>query len=75
MTEKEIMKLANQANLPICHLEHPKALNRFAKLIKEYETQKITLMVEHYFDYAPSKKFQVAYGNIVDAINNGEHDD
>ena len=75
MTEKEMMKLANQANLPMCHLEHPKALKRFAKLIKEYETQKIILMVEHYFDYAPSKQFQVAYGNIVDAINNGEHDD
>jgi hypothetical protein len=74
MTEKEMMKLADQANLPMCHLSHPKALKRFAKLIKEYETEKIKLMVEHYFDYAPSKQFQVAYGNIVDAIDNKEHE-
>ena len=29
-----IMELARQANLPSCHLTHPKALARFAALVR-----------------------------------------
>lgn len=32
---KTIMDLAREANLPACHLEHPKALQRFADLIAD----------------------------------------
>jgi hypothetical protein len=34
-----IMDLARKANLPACHLEHPKALQRFADLMAERELQ------------------------------------
>ncbi len=34
-----VMDLANKANLPACHLEHPKALQRFADLVSEHELQ------------------------------------
>jgi hypothetical protein len=34
-----IMDLARKANLPVCHLEHPKALQRFADLMAERELQ------------------------------------
>jgi hypothetical protein len=33
MTSEEIMQMAREANLPSCHLTHPKALERFAKLV------------------------------------------
>lgn len=36
---KTIMQIARQANLPACHLEHPKALQRFADLVSEHELQ------------------------------------
>jgi len=39
MTNDIIMKLALEANLPPCHLTHPKALARFAKLIAEVERE------------------------------------
>ena len=39
---KTIMELAREANLPACHLEHPKALQRFADLVyAEYLEQPI----------------------------------
>lgn len=33
MTLDDTMRLANEAHLPPCHLEHPKALKRFAELV------------------------------------------
>jgi hypothetical protein len=33
---KTIMDLAREANLPACHLEHPKALQRFADLVADH---------------------------------------
>jgi hypothetical protein len=36
---KTIMDLAREANLPACHLEHPKALQRFADLLAQRELQ------------------------------------
>lgn len=35
ITPDEITKLATQAQLPACHLTHPKALKRFAALVSE----------------------------------------
>ena len=36
---KAIMDLARDANLPACHLSHPKALQRFADLVAQHERQ------------------------------------
>jgi hypothetical protein len=36
---KTIMDLAREANLPACHLDHPKALQRFADLLAKRELQ------------------------------------
>lgn len=35
MNEKDIISMAQEANLPACHLTHPKALERFAKLVAD----------------------------------------
>ena len=34
---KTIMEMAREANLPACHATHPKALERFAALVREDE--------------------------------------
>lgn len=36
---KTIMEMAQEANLPSCHLTHPKALLRFSDLVAERERQ------------------------------------
>lgn len=36
---KTIMDLAREAKLPACHLEHPKALQRFADLLAQRDWQ------------------------------------
>ncbi len=36
---KTVMDMAGQANLPSCHLTHPKALIRFAELVADRERQ------------------------------------
>lgn len=33
MNRDDIIRMGNEANLPICHLTHPKALARFAALV------------------------------------------
>jgi len=52
-----IIELARQARLPACHASHPKALERFAELIRQDEREAcaehyLSIMrdaVEHYF--------------------------
>jgi len=39
MTKEEIIKMAREANLPSCLATHPKALERFAKLVAEKERE------------------------------------
>ena len=41
MTKDEIYKMAQKANLPACHITHPKALERFAELVREHERNEI----------------------------------
>ena len=41
MTKDEIIRMAREANLPSCHLTHPKALERFAKLVAAHEREKV----------------------------------
>ena len=35
MTHEEVLAMASEANLPACHTTHPKALERFAKLVRD----------------------------------------
>ena len=35
MTQEEVIAMAREANLPACHTTHPKALERFAKLVRD----------------------------------------
>jgi len=37
MTKDDIIRMAREANLPSCHITHPKALERFAALVAAYE--------------------------------------
>ena len=39
MTKDEIIEMAREANLPSCLATHPKALERFAKLVAEKERE------------------------------------
>ena len=39
MTDEEIIEMAREANLPSCLATHPKALERFAKLVAEKERE------------------------------------
>jgi hypothetical protein len=39
MTNEEIIEMAREVNLPSCLATHPKALERFAKLVAEKERE------------------------------------
>jgi hypothetical protein len=42
MIDKEdIIRMAWKANLPSCHITHPKALERFAALVAAHEREKV----------------------------------
>lgn len=43
---KTIMEMAVEANLPSCHLTHPKALLRFADLVAERERKQCIDLLE-----------------------------
>jgi hypothetical protein len=46
MTLEQIMEMASKANLPACHLTHPKALQRFADLVAQYEREECAKVCE-----------------------------
>ena len=48
MTRDDIVKWAQEANLPPCHTTHPKALERFAKLVAEYEREECAKAAEEW---------------------------
>jgi len=39
MNKDDIVRMAWKANLPSCHITHPKALERFAALVAAYERE------------------------------------
>ena len=41
MDKEDIIRMARDANLPSCHLTHPKALERFAALVAAHERERI----------------------------------
>jgi hypothetical protein len=46
MTREEIIRMAWKANLPSCHITHPKALERFAALVAAYEREECAKVCE-----------------------------
>ena len=44
--KREIMEMAREANLPACHTTHPKALERFAALVREDEREACATWLE-----------------------------
>ena len=40
------MRIAREANMPICHFEHPKALARFASIVAAVEREKCAEICE-----------------------------
>ena len=47
MTKDEIYKMAQKANLPACHITHPKALERFAILVAQQQREEDAKLVEN----------------------------
>ena len=48
MNRDDIVRWAQEANLPPCHTTHPKALERFAKLVAEYEREECAKAAEEW---------------------------
>ena len=46
MTKEDIYKMALKANLPACHITHPKALERFAILVAKQQREEDAKLVE-----------------------------
>jgi len=62
MTKEEIIEMAREANLPSCLATHPKALERFAKLVAEKEREACAKMVEDSwmaFSRAPNSRLDI----------------
>ena len=47
MTKEDIFKMAQKANLPACHITHPKALERFAILVAKQQREEDAKLVEN----------------------------
>ena len=47
MTKDEVYKMAQKANLPACHITHPKALERFAILVAKQQREEDAQLVEN----------------------------
>jgi len=46
MNREDIIRMAHEANLPACHLTHPKALERFAGLVAAAERKACAMACE-----------------------------
>jgi len=46
MNSEDIIRMAREANLPACHLTHPKALERFAALVAAAEREACAMACE-----------------------------
>ena len=61
MTKEEIIEMAKEANLPSCLATHPKALERFAKLVAEKEREACAQTV---LNIAGFKEYEFAANSI-----------
>ena len=50
MKTDDIIRMAREADLPACHTTHPKALERFAKLVADYEREECAKVCEAKID-------------------------
>ena len=50
MDREDIIRMAWKANLPSCHITHPKALERFANLVAAHEREESVKKVEKLLD-------------------------
>jgi len=48
---EDIIRMARDANLPSCHLTHPKALERFAALVAAHEREACARMAEAFHQH------------------------
>jgi len=46
INREDIIRMARDANLPSCHLTHPKALERFAALVAAHEREECAKVCE-----------------------------
>jgi len=46
MNKDDIIRMAWKANLPSCHITHPKALERFAALVAAHEREECAKVCE-----------------------------
>ena len=46
MNKDDIIRMAWKANLPSCHITHPKALERFAVLVAAHEREECAKIAE-----------------------------
>jgi len=61
MNKEEIIEMAKEANLPSCLATHPKALERFAKLVAEKEREACAQTV---LNIAGFKEYEFAANSI-----------
>jgi len=61
MTDEQIIEMAREANLPSCLATHPKALERFAKLVAEKEREECAQTV---LNIAGFKEYEFAANSI-----------
>jgi hypothetical protein len=71
MTREEIIRMAWKANLPSCHITHPKALERFAALVAAHEREEcLKLVDEQIFNMTVLDSYPEQSGAIYRAIIN-----
>jgi len=51
INREDIIRMALDANLPSCHLTHPKALERFAALVAAHEREACARMAEAFHQH------------------------
>ena len=61
MTKEEIIEMAREANLPSCLATHPKALERFAKLVAEKEREACAKICDEFYKGNPN----INYSNTI----------
>jgi len=67
MTKDEIYRMAQKANLPACHITHPKALERFAKLVAEQQKEEDAKLIESMtLEWPDQPKFAQVEGATIE---------
>ena len=74
MTRDDVIAMAREANLPACHTTHPKALERFAKLVRDdYSNKHAALWLRRIKGAVEAER--EACAQIAETPISGEQDD